>query len=105
MDREEVAAKMRAEDRRYANECAPQMAAGCETGPVSQDAWMQGEIDRWFTYRAPTESQLVAMNNVRQAAKVLALTIAGNVRPGAGQSQALEAVRVAVLFASGGITG
>jgi hypothetical protein len=61
------------------------------------------DIENIFTYHAPTQSQLVGYQNIREAAKILANAIINNTPAGADQTSAIRKVREAVFTANAGI--
>lgn len=60
----------------------------------------QDQIDNWFTYHAPTPEQLVAYNNIRQAAKVYAETVNNAVPDCADKTAAIRKIRDSVMAAN-----
>lgn len=69
-------------------------------------AFKQQQVMAQFDHRSPTANQVAKMNLVREAAKMLALTILANVPdvPG-GQADAIIQIRVATMFANAAIVG
>lgn len=67
------------------------------------DEKLQAEIEGWFTYHAPTETQRFQLEQVNAAAKNLALTIAANCPPSADRSAAFRLVREARMTANAAI--
>lgn len=63
----------------------------------------QEDIDRWFTYHAPTPEQVTQYHDIRTAGKILAETINRNVPGGPDKSAAIRQVREAVMTANAGI--
>ena len=61
------------------------------------------EIENWFTYHAPDETQQVAYRAIREAAKELARVIVNNSPPSADQSAAIRHLREAVMTANAAI--
>lgn len=63
----------------------------------------QQDIERWFTYHAPTVEQIEQFVEIRTAAKILAETINRHVPAGPDKSAAIRQVREAVMTANAGI--
>lgn len=61
------------------------------------------EIDNWFTYHAPDETQRIAYVAIREKAKELAQVIIINTPPSADQTAAIRALRSAVWQANAAI--
>jgi hypothetical protein len=61
------------------------------------------EIENWFTYHAPDETQQVAYVAIRNAAKEMAKVIINNTPPSADQTAAIRKLREAVWAANGSI--
>jgi hypothetical protein len=61
---------------------------------------MQPEIDNWFTYHAPTESQQVRYQRIREAAKALAQTIADCCPDCTDRTAAFRQLRETVMTAN-----
>jgi hypothetical protein len=60
----------------------------------------QSDINRWFTYHAPTPEQLVAYNDIRQAAKIYAETVNKHVPDSADKTAAIRKIRESVMAAN-----
>jgi hypothetical protein len=60
----------------------------------------QNDIDNWFTYHAPTPEQLVAYNDIRQAAKIYAETVNKHVPDSADKTTAIRKIRDSVMAAN-----
>ena len=60
----------------------------------------QDQIDNWFTYHAPTPTQLVAYNDIRQAAKAYAETVNKSVPDCADKTAAIRKIRDSVMAAN-----
>jgi hypothetical protein len=60
----------------------------------------QSDIDNWFTYHAPTPEQLVAYNDIRQAAKIYAETVNKHVPDSADKTAAIRKIRESVMAAN-----
>ena len=61
------------------------------------------DIDNWFTHHPPTEAQVADYLELREQAKLFALTIYTLVPPGPDRSAAIRKVREAVMTANAGI--
>lgn len=60
----------------------------------------QSDINNWFTYHAPTPDQLVAYNDIRQAAKIYAETVNKHVPDCADKTAAIRKIRESVMAAN-----
>jgi hypothetical protein len=60
----------------------------------------QSEINNWFMYHAPTPEQLVAYNDIRQAAKIYAETVNKHVPDSADKTVAIRKIRESVMSAN-----
>jgi hypothetical protein len=60
----------------------------------------QAEIQNWFSYHAPTPEQLVAYNDIRQAAKIYAETVNKHVPDSADKTAAMRKIRESVMAAN-----
>jgi hypothetical protein len=58
------------------------------------------EIENWFTYHSPDETQRVAYLAIREKAKELAQIIVVNTPPSADQTAAIRKLREAVATAN-----
>lgn len=61
------------------------------------------QIESWFTYHSPSASQKILYDEVRSSAKQLAYYINTNVPISTEKTQAIEALRVAVMWANAAI--
>jgi len=61
------------------------------------------DLDHIFSYHAPTLDKVEQYNNLREAAKVFAQTIADNTPASADQSAAIRKVREAVMTANAAV--
>lgn len=67
-------------------------------------AWAsEADVERWFTYKAPSVDQVGAMRRIRDKAKGLALEILVSTPASADQSAALRLVRESVMTANAAI--
>ena len=64
---------------------------------------MHGQINHWFTYHAPTESQVVAMAYLRESARMLGHQIVAACPPSADRTTALRHLRDCVMTANASI--
>jgi hypothetical protein len=60
----------------------------------------QSDINNWFQYHAPTPEQLVAYNDIRQAAKIYAETVNKHVPDSADKTAAMRKIRESVMAAN-----
>jgi len=60
----------------------------------------QLDIDNWFSYHAPAPEQLVAYNDIRQAAKIYAETVNKHVPDSADKTAAMRKIRESVMAAN-----
>jgi hypothetical protein len=60
----------------------------------------QSDVNNWFTYHAPTPEQLVAYNDIRQAAKIYAETVNKHVPDSADKTAAMRKIRDSVMAAN-----
>ena len=60
----------------------------------------QKEINNWFQYHAPNPEQLVAYNDIRQAAKIYAETVNKHVPDSADKTVAIRKIRESVMAAN-----
>ena len=60
----------------------------------------QETINNWFMYHAPTPEQLVAYNDIRQAAKIYAETVNKHVPDSADKTAAMRTIRNSVMQAN-----
>lgn len=60
----------------------------------------QKDIDNWFMYHPPTPKQLVAYNDIRQAAKIYAETVNKYVPESADKMVAIRKIRESVMAAN-----
>lgn len=60
----------------------------------------QRDIDNWFMYHPPTPEQLVAYNDIRQAAKIYAETVNKHVPDSADKTVAIRKIRESVMAAN-----
>lgn len=60
----------------------------------------QKEINNWFEYHAPTPEQLIAYNDIRQAAKIYAETVNKHVPDSAYKTAAMRKIRESVMAAN-----
>lgn len=63
----------------------------------------QEQLDNWFTYHAPTDEQIVAYKNIRDAAKYFAEVVCDNTPESADQTAAIRKIREAVMTANAAI--
>lgn len=75
------------------------MKAEIPKGDITM-AILQKDIDNWFTYHAPTQDQLVAYNDIRQAAKIYAETVNKHVPDSADKTAAIRKIRESVMAAN-----
>ncbi len=61
------------------------------------------DLDVWFEYHAPSETQIAQYALLRQVAKDFAMVILANCPPGADRSAAIRKVRDAVMTANAAI--
>lgn len=61
------------------------------------------DIENWFTYHAPKDDQSERYVRIREAAKVLALTILNTTPPSADQTAAIRKLRECVMTANAAI--
>ena len=61
------------------------------------------QIEAWFTYHAPTSTQLEKYENLRAAAKHMAYTIKVSTPVGADQSAAYRLLRECVMTANAAV--
>lgn len=66
-------------------------------------AYWTSEVERQFTYHAPTSEQVTKYNDLRQAAKELALKIALLCPDSSEKGNALDKLREAVMWANASI--
>lgn len=71
---------------------------GVEKVPIGAE-----EIENWFTYHTPNDTQQMSYKAIREAAKTLAQVIVNNTPPSADQSAAIRKVREAVHAANASI--
>ena len=57
----------------------------------------QSEINNWFSYHAPTPEQLIAYEDIRQAAKIYAETVNKHVPDSADKTAAMRKIRESVM--------
>lgn len=57
----------------------------------------QKDMDNWFSYHAPNPEQLVAYNDIRQAAKIYAETVNKHVPDCADKTAAMRKIRESVM--------
>ena len=60
----------------------------------------QADINNWFSYHAPVPEQLVAYNDIRQAAKIYAETVNKHVPDSADKTAAIRKIRESVMAAN-----
>ena len=60
----------------------------------------QAEINNWFMYHPPTPEQLVAYNDIRQAAKIYAETVNKHVPDSSDKTVAIRKIRESVMAAN-----
>ena len=60
----------------------------------------QADINNWFSYHPPTPEQLVAYNDIRQAAKIYAETVNRHVPDSADKTAAMRKIRESVMAAN-----
>lgn len=60
----------------------------------------QKDIDNWFSYHAPNAEQLVAYNDIRQAAKIYAETCNKHIPDSADKTAAMRKIRESVMAAN-----
>jgi hypothetical protein len=60
----------------------------------------QADINNWFSYHAPVPDQLVAYNDIRQAAKIYAETVNKHVPDSADKTVAIRKIRESVMAAN-----
>lgn len=60
----------------------------------------QTDLDNWFTYHPPSETQIQQMKHIRGAARILADVIVQNTPSGPDQSAAIRKLREAVMSAN-----
>ena len=60
----------------------------------------QKDIENWFSYHAPVAEQLVAYNDIRQAAKIYAETVNKHVPDSADKTAAMRKIRESVMAAN-----
>lgn len=89
-----------AQEANQVADCAPQSA-----GTTIGSAWRQQQIVEQFTYHTPSPEQQTRLNLIREAGKMLALTIQANTPPGDEQSSAIMNVRVGVMLANAAVVG
>ena len=63
-------------------------------------SFKQEEIDNWFTYHAPTKTQVIQYGELRTAAKIFAETINKHVPAGADKTAAMRELRGCVMAAN-----
>lgn len=108
MDRQE---REQAAKRAYeaTEPCAPSMDGGFigqvgrAESPSSYGEFRQEQVERLFTYHKPTGDQVLRLKLIREAGKMLALTILANTPAGADQADAIRKVREAVMTANAGL--
>lgn len=57
----------------------------------------QNDLNNWFSYHPPTPEQLVAYNDIRQAAKIYAETVNKHVPDSADKTAAIRKIRESVM--------
>ena len=57
----------------------------------------QKDMDNWFSYHSPSPAQLVAYNDIRQAAKIYAETVNKYVPDSADKTAAMRKIRESVM--------
>jgi hypothetical protein len=60
----------------------------------------QSDIENWFSYHAPNADQLVAYNDIRQAAKIYAETVNKHVPDSADKTAAMRKIRESAMAAN-----
>lgn len=60
----------------------------------------QKDVNNWFSYHAPNAEQLVAYNDIRQAAKIYAETVNKHVPDSADKTAAMRKIRESVMAAN-----
>lgn len=60
----------------------------------------QKDIDNWFTHHPPSEEQLTAYKDIRQAAKIYAETVNKHVPDSADKTAAMRKIRESVMAAN-----
>jgi hypothetical protein len=67
---------------------------------ADQRSFAQEEINNWFSYRAPTKTQVIQYGEIRTAAKIFAETINKHVPAGADKTAAMRTIRNSVMQAN-----
>lgn len=74
-----------------------------QTAPGAGRPVTDEQLQRWFTYHAPTGADLDAYQRVREAGKAFAKVVRDSCPPGADTTTAIRKVREAVMTASAAI--
>jgi len=67
---------------------------------ADQRSFAQKDIDNWFSYHAPTKTQVIQYGEIRTAAKIFAETINKHVPAGADKTAAMRELRGCVMAAN-----